>query len=189
MAMRRARFRPCLHLPAGVSPLGPHVHAPRRRPVLRARGVRAFVGDAVASAREMLDSECAQAVVLGNGFLETYCRRLDPRLQGLYHALARPQSESPLLAMPGWRRRFPAVARGLDALEAKTRRVARYMCRTYAAFRARRRAAAARQPRLLRRWFGHGAADARRSRLRRGARNRAAKRRACARARRRNSRT
>ncbi|WZD65035.1 NF-kappa B inhibitor [Pseudocowpox virus] len=175
---RRARFRENLHMPGSKPSPGPHLHFPRRRLVLRHRGVRAFVGDAIASKGEMTNPLCAQAIVFGNGFVETYVRTLDPRLQGAYHALARPVFERPLFAVRGWRRLFPVVAKRLDAVERRTRRVLRSMCRTYATCLSADRAAAVAHPVMHRRWFGHRSTKTRRSRLRRRYRNRSSKRRA-----------
>ncbi len=175
---RRARFSPRLHIPAARAALGPHLHFPRRRLVLRHCGVRAFVGDAIVSKREMTNPICAQAIVFGNGFVETYVRSLDPRLLGAYHALARPVCERPLFAVRGWRRLFPIVARRLDAVEWRTRRVLRSMCRTYATCMSADRAAAVAHPVMHRRWFGHRTTKTRRARLRRRGRNRSSKRRA-----------
>ncbi|AIZ77324.1 hypothetical protein SB87_gp071 [Parapoxvirus red deer/HL953] len=177
-AARRVRAHANLHMPSTMPLLGPHVHFPRRRLVLRKRGIRAYVGDSISSRGELHNPLCAQAVIFGNGFVETYSRALDPRLLGAYHALARPLSERPLFAVPGWRRRFPVVAASLDAVERKTRRVLESMCRTYSRFCCRRRAEAVANATTHRRWLGHRAMSGRRARLRRAVRNRAAKRRA-----------
>ncbi|ASC55567.1 hypothetical protein SePPVgORF064 [Seal parapoxvirus] len=181
---RRKKKRTCsifhenLHMPSARAALGPHVHFPQRRLVLRCRGVRAYVGDAISSSRELQDPICAQAIVFGNGFVETYSRNLDPRLLGAYHALARPVCERPLFAVPGWRRRFPVVFACLNAMERKTRRVLRSMCRTYANFSRQTRKNAVARPAILRRWFGYRTAKTRCERLCRQRRNRGSKLRA-----------
>ncbi|WZD65938.1 NF-kappaB inhibitor [Bovine papular stomatitis virus] len=174
---RRARHHENLHMPSTRASPGPHIHLPRRRLVLRHRGIRGYFGDSVASRRELLDPDCVQAIVFGHRFVETYLRRLDARLLGAYHAAARPLCERPLFAIRGWRRQYPVVAASLDAAERNTRRVLRSMCRTYSAYGCRARENSAANEAVHRRWFGHGAARSRRARLQRRARNRAARRR------------
>ncbi|ADC53844.1 hypothetical protein [Pseudocowpox virus] len=168
----RARFSPRLHIPAARAALGPHVHFPRRRCVGIFGGWRAFIGDAIASDADMLSPQWMGVHVLaGEGAVELYGREMDPRFLGLYYATARRVSERPLFATPGWRRRFPAVALGLDALERRTRATAALICGVYAGHsRALRR-------RNMRRWFGERFSAGRERRLHRQRKNKASRRR------------